>query len=94
MPFLNDSKMRIPVFCLLGALLAALSAADTHAGDPVGVRTIAVPSALRPVPLKVTIWHPATAGGTPTLFGEDRLLRARPPLTMRPSPPGGFRSCW
>ena len=56
------------------ALGATLFSSAAMAAE-VGVRTIEVPSAMRGQNLAVTIWYPASGGGSPELFGDDRIFK-------------------
>lgn len=82
---------------LLRTLLSALSAVllstglsgASMAADAVGVRTVEVPAPSRGGTLTVTVWYPATAGGTKALVGEDRLFRGT--AAWRDAPPAAGR---
>jgi predicted dienelactone hydrolase len=63
-------------------------AADTS--NRVGVRMIELPSSSRGTDLKVMVWYPAQAGGTPVRVGEDRLFRGTEALKDAPPADGAF----
>ncbi|MBB3464065.1 dienelactone hydrolase [Rhizobium sp. BK377] len=63
------------LFTLL--LSAGLLAANTpaHAADPVGLSFLSVPVPERHGTMEITLWYPATTGGTPILIGDSPLFK-------------------
>lgn len=74
---------------LSALLLAGIAATSAHAAD-VGVRTISVFAPDRGRDMPVTVWYPATAGGTPGLVGDNKLFKGAPALKDAPIAKGHF----
>lgn len=75
---------------LLFAICLAIATQPVLAADVVGVKTLPVPSPARGRDLAVTIWYPATPGGTETRVGENRLFQGAPAFADAPRAPGRF----
>jgi len=75
-------------FFLLFLIIAATASKPVLAGDPVGVRKIAVASSQRGKDLAVTIWYPARKGGKETLIGDNKLFKGTLAFADAPAAPG------
>ncbi|MGR9170882.1 alpha/beta hydrolase family protein [Rhizobium sp. KDH_Rht_773_N] len=76
---------------LLALLLSAcLLAANTPAGeaDVVGLSFLSVPVPERRGTMDVTLWYPATAGGTPVLIGDSPLFKGEAAYQGAPAAAG------
>lgn len=79
-----------PLAFLFAALCLATFTQSALAADEVGVKTLTVPSPARGRDLAVTIWYPATPGGTNIRVGENKLFQGAPALANAPRAPGRF----
>ncbi len=78
---------------LLTLLLSAcLLAANTpaHAADPVGLSFLSVPVPERHGTMDITLWYPATAGGTPVLIGDSPLFKGETAQRDAPAAAGDY----
>ena len=66
--------MKRPIRSLSAALIASTAMSPAVAGEPAGVRFLAVSVPARDRPLDITVWYPATPGGAPTMVGDSRLF--------------------
>ena len=80
----------MPILPLFSALLLASAAIPSAHATEVGVRTIAVFAPERGRDIAVTVWYPATGGGTPGLVGDNRLFEGAPALRDAPIAEGDF----
>lgn len=77
-------------FRMLSALLVAGAAFTSGQAAEVGVRTLSVFAPERDHGLKVIVWYPAGAGGTPTMVGDNRLFKGAAALGDAPIAEGRF----
>lgn len=80
----------MPILPLFSALLLASTAIPSAHATEVGVRTITVFAPERGRDIEVTVWYPATGGGTPGLVGDNRLFKGAPALRDAPIAKGDF----
>lgn len=64
----------------VAALTAGMALQAADAADLAGVRNIEVPSATRGTHLDVTVWYPASSGGTSEVLGESVFFEGTPAL--------------
>ncbi|MBW9053885.1 alpha/beta hydrolase family protein [Rhizobium mesosinicum] len=78
---------------LLALLLSVgLLAANTpaHAADPVGLSFLSVPVPERHGTMEISLWYPATTGGTPVLIGDGPLFKGETVQRDAPAAVGDY----
>ncbi len=78
------------LLALAMAVAATAMAAPAGAADGVGLRELAVMAPERGQALGVAFWYPASAGGTPTLFGDSAIFEGVPVQLDAPMADGPF----
>lgn len=77
------------MFCAIACSALALHQ-PAVASDAVGVRQIAAPSKERGINLDVTVWYPASPGGTPVTLGESVFFTGTAAMLDAPVADGRF----
>lgn len=78
------------LLALAMAVAATAMAAPAGAADGVGLRELAVMAPERGQALDVAFWYPASASGTPTLFGDSAIFEGVPVQLDAPMADGPF----
>jgi predicted dienelactone hydrolase len=71
-------------------VLIALASGATRADEPVGVTTLAIAAPERDRALSLTLWYPASPGGTPVLIGDNAVFEGAAAQQDAPVAEGAF----